>query len=134
MSGGRKTVHRAATSAKRPKAQRVEPGNDQLAFGNQNPLRLAQQLMRVLGDLQGVRKDKQVEAFRLKRKLLNRANKPAGVGKIALLSRGCGIHRHPLATLRIRPEHPSAARHSVGAQRVNRRGRDLDRAVTENIL
>jgi hypothetical protein len=79
-------------------------------------------LMGVLSDLQGMRKDKQVEAFRLKRKFLNRANKPAGVSKIALFSRRRGILRRPLATMLTRPDHPTAAGHSVGPKRVNRGG------------
>src|SRR5262245_32185940 len=95
-----------------PEAQRIEAGDHDLPFGHQHSLGFAQDLVRILAELEDVRKDDEVDALRSERQV----------------SRVCDHRATRFLT------GGEAKRDAVGAQKVERRQADLQRLEAEHVL
>ena len=95
-----------------PQAERVEAGDHDLPLGHEHPLGLAQDLVRVLAELEHVRQHDEVHALRRERQM-------ARIGGDAAAGLGA---------------RAEAVRDAAGAEEVDRRQTDLRRVEAEDVF
>ena len=111
VAGPRHRLLAAEVALDAEQAEGIEAGDDELAFGANDAMNLAQQLMRLVGEFQHVRQDDQIDAVLGERK-------PVRIGQD--LCRLFQVHRH-------------ARRDARSAQERIFRHADLQRMVAEDI-